>query len=123
MVSAIGLDVVENARMEAGRVRFGDRFIDRILSTDERAIYEKRQDKIGFLSGRFAAKEAVIKALGQYLDKRPPYSAIEILNHDDGSPYLRLPEDITAQLKGATAMVSISHEKNYAAAMAIFQEK
>ena len=85
-------------------------------------LFEKRQDKTLFLAGRFAAKEAVVKALGRYLSDRPPLHQLQIINDNSGQPRLELPDDIKAQLNSARCLLSITHERNYAAAVAIFEE-
>ena len=74
------------------------------------------------LAARFAAKEAVIKALGEYLTDRPPYSSIEILADDNGRPGLSLPEALRDKIGGARCHISISHEEHYAVAVAVFEE-
>lgn len=122
MITSIGLDIVENARLEKDVETFGDRFLDRILSPSEKSTYTSRQDKPQFLAGRFAAKEAVVKALGKYLEKKPPLSVIEIVNGPDGTPRLQLPEEIETRLNGARCLLSISHERQFSVAVAVFEE-
>ena len=122
MVNSIGLDLVEIARIEADLSRFGERFTGRILGTEELEMYSRRRDKTLFLAGRFAAKEAVIKALGYYLQDRPPLHEIQIINDPAGQPQLKLPEHILRNLPRHRCLLSITHEKHYAAAMALFEE-
>lgn len=117
---SIGLDIVEVARIQADLEKYGQRFLDRILSEHEKALLVDRHDREQFLAGRFAAKEAVVKALRPFLKDRPPWSAIEILRSDDGAPELVLPPEIEKCLGGAKCMLSLSHEKHYAVAVAIF---
>ncbi len=122
MIASVGLDIVEIARIEKDVERFGMRFVERILGPRELDLYEKRKDQTLFLSGRFAAKEAVVKALGRYLTDRPPIQALQIINDDTGQPRLELPDDVEAKLNGARCLLSITHERNYAAAVAIFED-
>jgi holo-[acyl-carrier protein] synthase len=75
------------------------------------------------VAGRFAAKEAIIKALGEYLETRPPYRELQIVNDPTGRPHVQLNEDLSRRLAGVKMLVSISHERNYAVAMAICSEK
>lgn len=123
MVHAVGMDIVEVARMEADIDEYGDRFINRILSTAERERFDQRVDRAVFLAGRFAAKEALIKALGYSLSERPPYAELEILNDATGRPECRLPEYVLQKLGSVRCLISITHEKHYAAAVAIITEK
>lgn len=122
MIVSLGLDIVEIARIEKDIERFGERFISRILSEKERSQYQKRNDRTLFLAGRFAAKEAVVKALGYYLSERPPLHQLEITNDTSGRPELVLPDNVKAKLRDARCLLSITHERNYAAAVAIFEE-
>ncbi len=122
MIVSLGLDIVEIARIERDLKRFGERFVNRILGAKERSQYQKRNDRTLFLAGRFAAKEAVVKALGYYLSVRPPLHQLEIINDASGRPELVLPDDVKAKLRGAHCLLSITHEQNYAAAVAIFEE-
>lgn len=122
MIASVGLDIVEIARIEKDVQRFGARFVERILGPKELDLYNKRKDQTLFLAGRFAAKEAVVKALGRYLTARPPLHQLQIINDDSGQPRLELPDDVKAKLNGARCLLSITHERNYAAAVAIFED-
>lgn len=122
MVHAIGLDIVEVERIRKDIAQYGDKFINRILSEKEQESYDKRFDKDLFLAGRFAAKEAIIKALGKFLTDRPPYTDLQVLNDNTGQPYFKLTDEILQKLKKTVILLSISHEKNYAAAMVVISE-
>lgn len=123
MVKSIGLDLVEVARIERDIRQFGERFVTRLLGDKELAIYNRRRDKAVFLAGRFAAKEAVIKALGAYLKERPAYRRIQIINDSTGQPRLSLPDEVRRHLAGSRCHISLTHEKSYAAAVAVFEEE
>jgi len=64
MIFGIGTDVLELKRIERAYRRFGDRFAERLLLDEEHALFVKTKNKTRFLGMRFAAKEAVAKALG-----------------------------------------------------------
>lgn len=122
MLNAIGIDIVEVARMQGDLDRYGDRFVRRILSSSEQVLLAGRVDKAAFMAGRFACKEAVIKALGRFITDRPSYQAIDVVNDDSGQPIVQLPSEVITSLRGGRVMVSISHEKNYAVAMATISD-
>jgi len=122
MIRSIGLDIVDISRIKRDIDLFGDRFIRRILGDKERLIYNRRKDKEAFLAGRLAAKEAVIKGLAPFLQRRPPLNAIQIVNNSRGEPKLALPHGIQQSLGSAVCHLSLTHEKKYAAAVAIFAE-
>ena len=122
MIRSIGLDIVETQRIADDIERFGERFVDRILGAEEKEIYNNRKDKMQFLSGRFAAKEAVIKGLGRFVKERPLFTKLLILPDENGMPALKLPDELKSKLSHITCMLSITHEKKYAAAVAVFSE-
>ncbi len=122
MIKSIGLDVVEINRIQRDVEKYGDRFVAKILGASELEIYNKREDKAQFLSGRFAAKEAIIKALGVYLTDKPMLPQIQVLNNTTGQPELFLDEEINKQIPDK-CFISITHEKSVAAAVAIFSEE
>jgi holo-[acyl-carrier protein] synthase len=64
MIFGIGTDILELARIKRVYERYGDRFAARLLLEDEQALFSKAKNKVRFLGMRFAAKEAIAKALG-----------------------------------------------------------
>ncbi len=64
MVFGVGTDIVELSRVQSTFDRFGERFVNRLLMAEERELYDRTERKVRFLAMRFAAKEAVVKAMG-----------------------------------------------------------
>jgi len=64
MIFGIGTDLVEVGRIETTYRRFGEHFVDRLLMPEERAVFDPARRPARFLAMRFAAKEAISKALG-----------------------------------------------------------
>jgi holo-[acyl-carrier protein] synthase len=64
MIYGIGIDVLEAKRMHATFRRWGARFVERLLLPEERVQFERTRRPERFLAMRFAAKEAVVKAMG-----------------------------------------------------------
>jgi holo-[acyl-carrier protein] synthase len=64
MIFGIGTDILQVSRIERVYERYGDRFAERLLLDEEMTLYEKSRNKVRFLGMRFAAKEAIAKALG-----------------------------------------------------------
>jgi holo-[acyl-carrier protein] synthase len=64
MIFGIGIDVLEARRMHASYARFGAHLLERLLLPQERAQFERARQKERFLAMRFAAKEAIVKAMG-----------------------------------------------------------
>lgn len=123
MIQSVGLDVIATGRIAAALSRFGDRFLQRILGPGELLLLQKRPDPALFAAGRFAAKEAVIKALADILDRRPAWRSIEVTSDPGGKPVVRFSDALQAQLSRYTCLISISHDRNVTAAVAIITEK
>jgi len=119
LTESIGIDLVETNRIRKILKKHGVRFVNRILGQRELETYAQRGDKVKFLAGRFAAKEAVIKSLGRFLTERPAYSSLEIVNDETGNPYLDIGGLTGEKLRHKKCLISISHEKHYAAAVAV----
>jgi holo-[acyl-carrier protein] synthase len=64
MIFGIGTDILKLARVEGVYERYGDRFAERLLLAEEQALFARTKNKVRFLGMRFAAKEAIAKALG-----------------------------------------------------------
>ena len=122
MTDSIGIDIVEVARIKQLVERHGERFIRRVYGPMEQQTLQARRDRFPFLAGRFAAKEAAIKALGKYLTVRPPYQEIEIINDNAGQPRLRFSETVSAHLNHLEFQVSIAHERSHAVAIVTIRE-
>ena len=122
MMKSIGLDIVSTERIRRAYAQHGERFSRRILGPNELELFDRRVDKAEFLAGRFSAKEAIIKALGRFLENRPEMSSVQIVNDNSGQPYVMFPPDINEQLVGHLCMISISHEKTNTAAVAVIVE-
>ena len=123
VADAIGIDIVEIGRIARAFSNYSNRFVRRILGPDEVLIFERRADGIQFLAGRFAAKEAVVKALSRYLSRRPPLASLQILNDDAGNPTLVLPAQLQERLAGIRCLVSISHSHSDAVAVAVLSDE
>jgi len=116
MATGIGTDIVKIARFERG---FSDRFLTRVFSEYERAYVQKKN--AASIAGLFAAKEAVVKALGSGFSGFWPCD-IEILHDVRGKPYVRLRGKAARLLKRRhKIMVSISHNETDAIAFAVVQ--
>lgn len=130
MIVGIGLDVVELGRMEkllAGGS--GERFVARVLTDGEMARYGTLSGRRAaeFVAGRFAVKEAVVKALGCGIGSAAGFRDIEVLPDAAGKPCCRLRPQVWERL-GLTEAdhrlhVAITHERSLAAATAIVERE
>lgn len=118
-----GVDIIEVQRIKEAISELGDSFLQRIY-TEEEIRYCQKSVKMQYqhFAARFAAKEAVFKALSEYIDSREDmlWKEIEVLNADDGRPKINLKRLKKQGLQGLESMdISISHIKEYAVASVI----
>ena len=122
MVRAVGLDIVDTKRIAHLLAQHDRRFVERVLGPDEQAMLAGRVDRAQFVAGRFAAKEAIIKALADILPTRPPFRQIQIINDPGGKPVTKFDEPLARELAACRFLLSISHERSTAAAVAILTD-
>jgi len=116
---SIGIDIVDVGRISDLLSKYGERFIHRLLSGEEEAILRGRIDRSRFLAGRFAAKEAAIKALGLYITDRPSFRSLKVLSDVSGQPRLEFGGELSETLRSVSTLVSISHERTHAVAVVL----
>ena len=119
-----GIDIVEIRRISQIYEKFGFNFLIKVLSKRElKIIPTQKKRRIDFVSGRFAAKEAIAKALGSGFRNGLSFKKISVINDIYGKPEIILERNINELLKKKTKnfniLVSISHEKKYCIASAI----
>lgn len=126
MIFGIGTDLIEIERIAAAYARFGERFAQRILGEREFERYRARRARsdargLAFLATRFAAKEAVSKALG--LGMRTPMSwrSVEILNDPSGRPIVFVQGDLQrfVERNRLRLHVSVTDERSMAMAYVV----
>ena len=121
MIAGIGIDLVEIERVAELLQRHGEKFVKRVLHPDDDRSRLEKADGPAHLAGIFAAKEAVMKALGTGM-AGAAFNEIRIRHHDGGQPYATLTGDTLARAEqmGISAWhVSITHSKTNAAAVAV----
>jgi len=123
MIVGLGTDIVEIQRIADAVERWGDHFLSRIFTPAERAYcMERNRNPYPHLAARFAAKEAVIKALTPLRasgDSVLNLTDIEITNDVSGLPRIRVSGPFQDILAGHELHVSMSHEKQYATATVV----
>ncbi len=123
MILSTGIDIVEIKRIQIGYDRYQEKYLERIFSEKEIEIIKSRKaGMIPTMAGKFAAKEALIKALDSILEDDVFLKDIEILNKPSGRPYVQFNSRLQPKLEGRKVDISISHERNYAVAVAILSE-
>jgi len=117
MVKGIGVDIIEIERIKKA-VEKSDRFVKRLFTENEIEYFKSKNMKAETIAGNFAAKEAIVKALGTGL-RGFQWTDIEVLRDELGKPVVHLQggAKTVATDRGITEiMLSISHCKEYAVA-------
>jgi holo-[acyl-carrier protein] synthase len=118
----IGIDIVEISRIRALYEQYGRKFLQRILTESEIAQCLEKPDVAASIAGRFAAKEAVSKAVGSGISGEVTWNSIEIINDASGKPLATFRNASLLERFGHVR-VSISHDRHSAVAMAVIEER
>lgn len=131
MIFGIGNDIADIRRIEKSIKRFGDRFIHRVFSDAEIAKAERRKANFrnyaGTFAKRFAAKEALMKALGTGYSHGVHYKKISIVNDKVGKPVIKLTGSTAEFLDGiadgkkVNVHVTMTDEYPYAFAVVVVE--
>ena len=124
MIVATGIDSVEISRIEEVFLKRGTRFRDRVFSTDEIAYCETRASKFASYAVRFAAKEALMKALGTGWAEGVAWRDIEVVRGEKGAPSIRLlgrALELFNELGARKAHLSLTHSRDIAIAQVILE--
>lgn len=125
MIQGTGFDLTALPRIKMLLEHYGERFVRRVLTDRERDnLPVAASERTTYVAGRFAAKEAAVKALGTGFSEGIGMHDVEILSTDSGRPCLLLHGKAAARAEhmGITALhVSISHERDVAGAVVILE--
>ena len=119
MIESLGIDLIEIKRVKKVKERWGKRFLERVYTPKELEYCLKKRFPENSLAGRFAAKEAVMKALSTGLSSGVSWKDIEILNDKKGKPEVLLYGKTKKLLGKKKVLISISHTKEDAIAQAV----
>ena len=120
-IIGLGIDATEIDRIEAAIARFGDRFLRRVFTEGEIAYATRRRNPAPHFAGRFAAKEAAMKALGTGHSHGVLWRNIEVVRQG-GPPLLRFHGGAAAryaQLRATGSLLTITHSQTLALAQVI----
>jgi len=124
MIYGIGIDIVSIRRIERMLERWGQSFTRRVYTPGEIAFCEARSNPGEHFALRWAAKEAMLKALGLGLRGGIKWTDIEVVNDPFGQPSLKIHNQAKGFLTDhniKTAFVSISHERDYGIAQVLLE--
>lgn len=124
MIVGIGIDVAEVARIRAVIESQGERFLRRVFTQDEVAYCEQFKNKYERYAGRFAAKEAAMKALGTGWSRGVRWADVEVVRRQGSRPTISLKGEakkIADGLGVKNIALSITHTVEQAIAQVIFE--
>jgi len=124
MIKGLGIDMIELERI--GRVfdLYGQRFLERIYTEGEREYIQRWADPVPRIAGRFAVKEACMKALGTGWSRGVRWRDIEVTRQASGRPEVKLHGEarrIFSSLDATEIHCTITHERSHAMAIVIFE--
>ncbi len=123
-VLGIGVDLVENARIEHSLERFGERFLRRVFTAGEIQYSQSMKFPARHLAARFAAKESVSKAFGTGIGKSMGWKDIDVRRKDTGEPFVVLEggaKKLAEERRVSKVSISLSHTEHHAMAMIVVE--
>ena len=130
MIFGVGTDICDIRRIEATFERQGERFVRKVLSDAEFAVWQKRsarwpQRGLRFLATRFSAKEAFSKAVGLGMRMPMTWRHCEITNLPSGQPVIVLHGELKTwfEAQGLRAHVTVTDETDYAASFVVVERE
>ncbi len=122
MIYGIGIDIVKIQRMKDASEKWGKKFFEKILSDYEISYCYERRDPYPSLAVRFAAKEALIKAIGAEIAVN--MKDVEVVNNEKGRPTILAKgklEEFFRDRKIKHCHLSLSHEKEFGVACVVLE--
>ncbi len=124
MIVGIGVDIVDIARMRRALERQGDRLMHRLFTTAEQDYCRRHRDPTPYFAARFAAKEALFKALGTGWTQGVTWLDAEVRREEGRAPRLVLfgrAADVSKSLGARSIHISLSHSDETAVAFVILE--
>ncbi|MBM2837889.1 MAG: holo-acyl-carrier-protein synthase [Deltaproteobacteria bacterium] len=124
MIIGIGTDIVSIQRIEKAVERFGERFINKVFTDEEANFCKSKKERAPYLAARFAAKEAVLKALGTGISNGIGFKDVEVARVQGKRPEIILHgigKKVAESLGIKDIHISISHEADIALAFAVIE--
>jgi holo-[acyl-carrier protein] synthase len=121
-IIGLGIDLVELPRVRGLYERHGERFLDKVYTDAEKERARALRDPVPFLAGRFAAKEAILKALGSGLSGGIAWRDLCVAREPSGAPRVRLGGAALERARSlglGKILLSISHGRDIAIAQAL----
>jgi holo-[acyl-carrier protein] synthase len=124
LIVGLGVDIAEVGRIKAAIERHGEVFLRRVYTAREREYCERFKNKFERYAGRFAAKEAAMKALGTGWARGVRWVDVEVVRQKGGRPTMALAGEagkVAERLGVKNIVLSITHTGTQALAQVIFE--
>ena len=124
MIKGIGIDTIEIERIARVYESYGGHFLGKLFTEAEQSYFQQWKDPVPRIAGRFAVKEACMKALGTGWSRGVRWRDIEVLRHATGKPVVKLHGEarrILASLDASEIHCTITHSRDHAMAVVIFE--
>jgi holo-[acyl-carrier protein] synthase len=124
LIVGLGVDIAEVGRLKAAIERHGETFLRRVYTPTERTYCERFKNKYERYAGRFAAKEAAMKALGTGWSRGVRWVDVEVVREKGGRPTIKLAGEavnVAERLGVKHISLSITHTADQALAQVIFE--
>ncbi len=125
MIVGIGTDIVLISRMSSSLDKLGVRFAERLLTSAELCEFSDKHNPAAFLAKRFAAKEALVKAMGTGFSEGITWRQITVCNDKKGAPFFELCDAAKMYVEHLgidTIHLSLADEREYAVAFVILEK-
>lgn len=120
MVIGIGIDIIEIDRIKKSIDQFGENFLKKVYTQNEIDYCLAKHNKYQHLAARFAAKEAIYKALASGWQEHTGWQDIEIVNEANGLPVAKFTGKLNSFINpDKDVKISMSHSENYVTCVAI----
>jgi holo-[acyl-carrier protein] synthase len=124
MIIGIGIDIIEIDRIKKSVDTFGEHFLNKVYTKSEIDYCLAKHNKYQHLAARFAAKEAIYKAIASGWEKEATWKNMEITNEKNGLPVVKLLGKLNQFIgDDKDIKISLSHSDNYVTAVAIVYKK
>jgi holo-[acyl-carrier protein] synthase len=121
MVRGIGVDIIEIGRIQKSIENLGDGFLTKIFTPGEIQYCSSKNNAAQHFAARFAAKEAVSKALATGWSGDFAWKDVEVMNDPLGQPRITLSGKLKEALIGSTILASLSHSESHVVAMVLIE--
>ncbi len=122
MIYGIGIDLVKIERMKTVVEKWGEKFLNKVFAKNEIEYCYEKKEPYHSLAVRFAAKEALIKAIGSEI--YIPLTQIEVTNSEEGRPLIKIQGELKNffdKKKIKHCHLSLSHEKEFGIAYVVLE--